>query len=80
MYIYGHYNEKEVNALTMRREGCILPVKKGRVECPICHRLTNVKVGDDTQARSLPAFCAKCGWDGEVNIDNGVCYIGSPGR
>ena len=67
-------------SLTTPREGSKLAVKRGRVECPICHRLSNVSVDGSTQARSLPAFCARCGWNGKLNIDNGVCFIESPSR
>lgn len=57
-----------------------LTVKNQRVVCPVCARLTNVSVLPDTTARSLPIWCRRCGWQGQVNIVDGVCYLVSPNR
>ena len=57
-----------------------LTVKNERVVCPVCARLTNVSVLPDTKAQRLPIWCRRCGWQGQVNIVDGVCYIVSPNR
>lgn len=57
-----------------------MAVKKDRVMCPTCGRLVNLSVRPDTTADHLPAWCRRCGWQGQVKIVSGVCYNVSPNR
>ena len=66
--------------LTASPPPLILETKNGRAVCPICKRLLNVSVARTTEARDLPAWCRRCGWQGQVDIADGVCSTVSPNR
>lgn len=57
-----------------------MAVKNERVVCPTCGRLVNVSVLPETTADNLPAWCRRCGWQGQVKIERGVCFNVSPNR
>ena len=57
-----------------------LELKNGRAVCPQCGRLLNVSVLPWTSADALPAWCRRCRWQGQLNINKGVCFIVSPNR
>lgn len=50
-----------------------LVVKDGWIMCPVCNQnRKTIRILRETEAKSLPVYCRKCGTELILNIDRGL--------